>query len=62
MALDYTIMGERIKIARIKNNLTQEKLAEKLEISGPYLSRIECGDAHLNLRRLNQICSILRCY
>lgn len=61
MALDYTIIGERLKLARINSNskLTQEKLAEKLDVSVPYLSRVECGDAHINLIRLNQICEIL---
>lgn len=61
MALDYNIIGERIKLARTKSKtkLTQEKLAEKLEVSVPYLSRVECGDAHINLTRLNQICEIL---
>lgn len=59
MALDYTIIGERIKLARTKAKLTQENLAEKLEVSVPYLSRVECGDAFINLKRLNQICEIL---
>ena len=59
MALDYTIIGERIKLARTKAKLTQEKLAEQLEVSVPYLSRVECGDAFINLKRLNQICEIL---
>lgn len=61
MALDYNIIGERIKLARTKAKLTQEKLAEKLEVSVPYLSRVECGDSHINLKRLNQICEIVRC-
>lgn len=59
MALDYTIIGERIKIARTNEKLTQEALAERLDVSVPYLSRVECGDAHINLKRLNQICEIL---
>ena len=59
MALDYTIIGERIKLARTSKELTQEKLAEKLGVSVPYLSRIECGDAFINLKRLNQTCEIL---
>ena len=62
MALDYTIIGERIKLARTKKKLTQENLAEKLDVSVPYLSRVECGDTFINLKRLNQICEILRCY
>lgn len=61
MALDYSIIGERLKLARVnsKEKLTQEKLAEKLDVSVPYLSRVECGDTHINLKRLNQICEIL---
>ena len=59
MALDYNIIGERIKVARVKLDMTQEKLAEKLGVSVPYLSRIECGDAFINLKRLNQTCEIL---
>ena len=55
MALDYTIIGERIKLARTKKRLTQEKLAEKLEVSVPYLSRVECGDASINLISLFNI-------
>lgn len=59
MALDYTIIGERIKLARTNKKLTQENLAEKLDVSVPYLSRLECGDSRINLKRLNQICEIL---
>ena len=59
MALDYNIIGERLKQARVNKNLTQEKLAEQLDISVAFLSRIERGSAHVNLKRLNQICSIL---
>ena len=59
MALDYTIIGERLKKARIENGYTQEKLAEQLDVSIAFLSRIERGSSHINLPRLNQICSIL---
>ena len=59
MALDYNIIGERLKQARINKNLTQEKLAEKLDVSVAFLSRIERGSSFINLKRLNQICTIL---
>mgnify|MGYP005761559673 FL=1 len=59
MALDYSIIGERLKKARIDNNLTQEKLAEKLDVSIAFLSRIERGSSHISLKRLSQICDIL---
>ncbi len=59
MALDYTIIGERLKKARIDKNLTQENVAEKLDVSVAFLSRIERGNSHINLKRLSQICNIL---
>lgn len=59
MALDYKLIGERIKKARIKNGYTQEKLAELMNFSVPYVSRIETGKTHINLKRLNELCTLL---
>ncbi len=59
MSLDYKLMGERLKKARIKKGYTQESLAEILKVSVAYISRIETGKAHLNLKRLNEICTLL---
>ena len=59
MALDYNLIGERLRKARIKKNYTQEKLAELLDVTIAYVSRIETGKTHINLKRLNQICAVL---
>ena len=59
MALDYSIIGERIRKSRLSKKMTQEKLAEELNVSVAFVSRIERGSAHLNLRRLSEICAIL---
>ena len=59
MALDYSVIGQRIRKARIDNELTQENLAEKLNVSVAFVSRIERGNTHINLNRLTEICSIL---
>lgn len=59
MSLDFTIIGQRIKYARLNKKLTQENLAEKLDVSVAFLSRIERGTMSINLKRLSQICSIL---
>lgn len=59
MALDYNIIGERLKKARIDKNMTQEKLAEQIDVSVAFLSRVERGTSHINLKRLAQICEIL---
>lgn len=59
MALDYNIIGQRLKNARINKKMTQENLAEQLNVSVAFLSRIERGSSHINLKRLTQICEIL---
>lgn len=59
MAIDYSVIGQRIKKARKENELTQEQLAEKMDVSIAFLSRIERGSSQINLKRLNQICEIL---
>lgn len=59
MGIDYKIIGERLKAARISKKLTQEALAEQMDVSVVYISRIETGNSKINLPRLNQICTIL---
>lgn len=59
MALDYNIIGQRLKRARVSKGLTQEQLSEQLDVSIAFLSRIERGSSHISLKRLSQICDIL---
>lgn len=59
MALDYKLMGERIQKARLKKGYTQEYIAEKMNFTVAYLSRIENGKAKINLPRLDQISELL---
>ena len=59
MAIDYSVIGSRIKQARLAKNMTQEDLAYKIDISVAFLSRVERGNSHINLKRLNQICGLL---
>ena len=59
MPLAYTIIGQRLKKARKAKKMTQEELAEKLDVSIAFLSRIERGNSQVNLKRLVQICEIL---
>ena len=54
MALDYSVIGSRIKQARLAKNMTQEDLADVA-----FLSRVERGNSHINLKRLNQLCGLL---
>lgn len=59
MAIDYSVIGSRIKQARLAKNMTQEELADKIDISVAFLSRVERGNSHINLKRLNQLCGLL---
>lgn len=59
MAIDYTVIGSRIREARLAKNMTQEDLADKIDISVAFLSRVERGNSHINLKRLNQVCNLL---
>lgn len=59
MSLNYNIIGLRLKEARLNKKITQENLAEKMDVSVAYISRIERGSSSVNLKRLSEICSIL---
>ena len=59
MALDYKVVGNRIKERRRQKRYTQKKLSNDLGISTAYMSRIERGSGHPNLKRLIQISEVL---
>ena len=67
--LSYRDIGKQIKIERIKQDLTQETLAEKANISVSHLSGIERGTTKLGLsaffsiaNALNASTDMLLCY
>lgn len=53
------LFGRRIKNTRKGKAITQEELAEKLEISTIFLSKIERGVTPINLKRIMEIAAIL---
>lgn len=55
----YKFLGENIRQSRLKLNLTQEQLAEKVDISTSYMGRIERGERSLPLDTLIRISNIL---
>ena len=59
MLPDYSVIGRRIKNIRIEQKMKQEDLADKLDISIAFISRIERGNSKINLKRLTQIAEIL---
>lgn len=61
MIIDYSAIGKRIKIARIKfgSDFTQEVLSERTGISLPHISNIETGKTKLSLPALINIANAL---
>jgi len=49
------LLGKRIKELRKLKNLTQEQLAEKMEIDQRNLSKIECGNNFITAETLSKI-------
>ena len=56
---DYRKIGNNIKNARMKKLYTQEMLAEKVELSCKYISRLEMGMTGIRLETLAKICNAL---
>jgi len=59
MELNYKAIGKRIKIARIKADMTQERLAEAVEISPTHMSNIETGTTRVSLSTVIGIANAL---
>lgn len=59
MELDYKKIGIRIKDERLKRTISQEKLAELINMSKEHVSHIESGTTKLSLAALVKICNAL---
>lgn len=59
MNIDYKLIGERIKRARKSRGMTQDALAEKLNVSIGYVSQVERGITKISLDLLGAIASVL---
>ena len=61
MNVDYEIIGARIKSSRRELRMTQEMLAEALDVSVGYVSQVERGVTRISLDLLAEISGILGC-
>ncbi len=59
MDVDYQVIGGRIRKAREDKGITQELLAERIDVSNAYISKIERGKTAVNLDNLDKICTAL---
>lgn len=57
--MDYLSMGKNIKALRKKNGLTQEKLAEAVDVSTVFISQIETGTRMPSLETIYNISKAL---
>ncbi len=57
--IDYLSIGKRIKKNRLSRGITQEVLAERVNVSIPHISRIENGFSSPSLQTLVDICNVL---
>lgn len=54
-----TILGKNVKYHRYRKNLTQERLAEILEVSPNYVGRLERGQHSPSLDKIERIAKAL---
>lgn len=57
--MNFKAIGQRIRMKRKEINMTQEELAEKLDISVEYTSRVERGSVSASFQLLEKICTVL---
>lgn len=60
MELNFKAIGKRIKIARLKTDLTQEIMTEKIGVTPQHVSNIETGNSSVSLTTLIAIANLLK--
>ena len=59
--LDFRAIGLKIKERRLHQGVTQEYVANLLDVNPSHISNIECGRANPSLTALVKIANILQC-
>lgn len=59
MEVDYKAIGQRIKIARIKKDITQEAVADLIDITPAHMSNVETGKTKVSFPTLIAIANAL---
>lgn len=59
--LDFKMIGMKIKERRQSQGITQEYIANRLDVNPSHISNIECGRANPSLTALVRIADILEC-
>ncbi len=61
MNLNFKKIGEKIKSRRKYLGVTQEFIADQLEVNPSHISNIECGRANPSLTILVKMANVLQC-
>lgn len=59
--LNFNVIGQKIKERRKNLGITQEAIANALNVNPSHVSNIECGRANPSLTALVKIANILQC-
>ena len=59
--INYKVIGKRLKEAREKKKITQEKLAEKVGVSRQSVSKWETSEAYPEMNNILELCKIFKC-
>lgn len=57
--MNYIDLGHRVRSLRKKQNLTQEQLAERIDVSASFMGHIERGSRVASLETLVKLCDAL---
>ncbi|NLI52777.1 MAG: helix-turn-helix transcriptional regulator [Clostridiales bacterium] len=59
VSLNFIIIGRRVKESRLQNGMSQADLAEEVNMSVSYISRIETAEKKASLESLVRIANVL---
>lgn len=51
--------GKNVKLERIKKDYSQEDFAAILNVNRNYISRIECGEQNMSLKKITELANAL---
>ena len=57
--MDYVLLGKRVRIRRKVLELTQEELADRIDVSTSFIGHIERGTRKLSVETLHDLCKAL---
>ncbi len=60
MPIEYKVIGRHIRAARNRLKMTQEDVAEAINMSSAHFGKVERGERPINLNRLSQLATLLQ--